>query len=68
MYKNEVLSGIGLSITQNAIGSIVCGVGMYQLSTRHFKISGWKLASMVVLGVVVGSMVESAITLPKFKN
>lgn len=68
MYKNQFLSDLGLSITQNAIGSTIGGIGMYQLGTKYIKTDGWKLAGLVVLGVLVGSRIESVITLPRFKN
>lgn len=66
MYKNEFLSGLGLSLTQNVIGSTLGGVTAYQLGVKYSKVGGWGLAGMVVLGALIGSVIQSRIELPKF--
>lgn len=72
MYKNELLSSIGLQFTQNVIGTAIGGFVGYKIMT-HFggKPTTTFNKSLVVAGVIITafifSSIQQKIEQPKFK-
>jgi hypothetical protein len=65
MYKNEILSGLGLTITQHVIGSTLGGIATYQIGMRHFKLSGGSLVACAIFGALIGGVIQAKIEMPK---